>query len=178
MRIIAGMAKGRKLDTPKSGTRPMTGRARESVFSILGIRLADATVLDLFAGSGSLGLESLSRGAESAVFVEKSASACEVIESNIERVGLGGLVVSSSVSAFLTGRVGAFDIVFVDPPYHSSDEDVENELVSIERVLATGGLIVLHRQARSTVKVPTFLRTVDERRYGDAVITMIERKQA
>ncbi|KAA3637268.1 MAG: 16S rRNA (guanine(966)-N(2))-methyltransferase RsmD, partial [Armatimonadetes bacterium] len=87
------MAKGRTIRTPPKGTRPMTGRARESVFSILANRLPGARVLDLFAGSGSLGLESLSRGAERAVFVENSRSAAAIIASNIEAVGLGGTVV-------------------------------------------------------------------------------------
>lgn len=175
MRIIAGSAKGRRIDAPKTGTRPMTGRARESIFSILGRRLIDARVLDLYAGSGSLGLEALSRGAADAIFVEKSKSAGEIVETNIDRVGLGGRLRRSAVRSFLRSSRERFAVVFVDPPYADSDSEVEAVLALIEPLLEHDGIVVLHRQARSEVSPPEFLHTVDERRYGDAVVTMMER---
>lgn len=177
MRIIAGAAKGRKLDTPKTGTRPMTGRARESIFSILTPRLRGTRVLDLYAGSGSLGLEALSRGAAYAVFVEKGRRAVEVLEGNVDRVDLGGTIRSVDVHQFLRTHDAHYDVVFVDPPYAEDDSDVVSVLGLIESVLAEDGIIVMHRQARSDVELPQFLRTVDERRYGDAVVTMMERFQ-
>lgn len=177
MRIIAGAAKGRKLDTPKSGTRPMTGRARESIFSILTPRLRGTHVLDLYAGSGSLGLEALSRGAADAVFVEKGRRAVEILRDNIDRVDLGGVIRSGDVRQFLRTHDGRYDVVFVDPPYAEDDRDVVSVLQLMESVLAQDGIIVMHRQARSEVEPPQFLRTVDERRYGDAVVTMMERVQ-
>jgi 16S rRNA (guanine966-N2)-methyltransferase len=155
----------------------MTGRARESVFSILGVRLEGSRVLDLFAGSGSLGLESLSRGASEAVFVERSNEAVDVIEANIERVGLGGSVIRGSVDDVIGRISGTFDVVFVDPPYADSDAAVRDVISSLDGVLADGGIVIVHRQARSHIAVPEFLTCRDERQYGDAVVTMMERSQ-
>jgi len=177
MRIIAGLAKGTQLSVPDSGTRPMTGRARESVFSILAARFQGARVLDLYAGSGALGLEALSRGASGAVFVEQDRSAARIIDRNIEHVGLGGRVVRRSLPGALSMVDGEFDVVFVDPPYADTDESVTETLVGTDRVLAPGGIIVVHRQVRSTVNLPEFLTCFDERRYGDAVVMMLERLQ-
>lgn len=175
MRIIAGTAKGVPLATPRSGTRPMTGRARESLFSILQSTIPGARVLDLYAGSGSLGLESLSRGAASAVFVEKSRDAARVIRQNIDAVGLGGVVIERPVLAALGSVKGQFDVVFVDPPYSDEDTEVRAALAAIDRALAQDGIVVVHRQASSELLVPEFLTCSDVRRYGDAVITMMER---
>jgi 16S rRNA (guanine966-N2)-methyltransferase len=177
MRIIAGSAKGLTLKAPPEGTRPMTGRAKESLFSIIGSRLPEAVVLDLYAGSGSIGLEALSRGAASCVFVERGNRASKVLADNVDKVGLGGEVRKTSVATALAKLDGVFDLVFVDPPYAEDDRTVFNVLSRIEPVLANGGLIVLHRQARSSVVVPEFLTCIDERRYGDAVVTMMERSQ-
>ena len=104
MRIIAGEAKGRRLAAPRSGTRPFTGRAKEAVFSSLARFVPNADVLDLFAGSGSLGLEALSRGAASAVFVERDRSAAAVLSANVASVDLGGTVVTVDVDRFLETR--------------------------------------------------------------------------
>jgi 16S rRNA (guanine966-N2)-methyltransferase len=175
MRIIAGLAKGRHLSVPGSGTRPMTGRAKESVFSVLSARLPGARVLDLYAGSGALGLEALSRGAASAVFVEHDRSASLVIEHNIDTVGLGGVVIRRSLPGAIAAIEGAFDMVFVDPPYADTDDSVSDILDAMDEVLADSGIVVLHRQTRSNAEVPDFLTCVDERRYGDAVVTMLER---
>ncbi|RLE15744.1 MAG: 16S rRNA (guanine(966)-N(2))-methyltransferase RsmD [Actinobacteria bacterium] len=177
MRIIAGAAKGRSLGAPRHGTRPMTGRARESIFSILSGRLPGAVVLDLFAGSGSLGLEALSRGASDAVFVEAGRVAARILRENIEHVGLGGSALEQDVNRFLRFEVSRYDLIFVDPPYEDDDEQVTSVLELLEPVLAPDGVVVLHRQARSVVELPDFLRTVDERRYGDAVMTMMERAE-
>ena len=177
MRIIAGAAKGRKLDAPKTGTRPMTGRAKESIFSILASRVAGARVLDLYAGSGSLGLEAMSRGAVDVLFVEKARQATMILDRNIERVGLGGRSRRGDVRAVLRSETGRYDLIFIDPPYGNDDAEIEKLLTQIDQVLAPGGVVVLHRQARSDVAPPEFLHTVDERRYGDAVVTMMERPQ-
>lgn len=175
MRIIAGAAKGTTLKVPSDGTRPMTGRAKESLFSVLIHDLPSARVLDLYAGSGGLGLEALSRGAASAVFVEQGRKALECLRSNVEAVGLGGDVVARSVES-AHGTVGdGFTLVFADPPYPMSDKDVEKALSSYEENLAEGAIVVLHRQARSQILVPDFLTSRDKRRYGDAVVTILER---
>jgi 16S rRNA (guanine966-N2)-methyltransferase len=153
----------------------MTGRARESLFSILGARLPDAVVLDLFAGSGSLGLEALSRGAGRVVFVERDASALKALRRNIERVGLGGEVVRADVATAVGGLGGAFDLVFVDPPYAMGDGEVADVLAALEAVTAPGAAVVLHRRAKGPAMLPEFLTWRDERRYGDAVVTLMER---
>lgn len=178
MRIIAGAAKGTNLKAARHGTRPMTGRARESLFSIIAARLPVSEVLDLFAGTGSLGLESLSRGAELAVFVEWDDEAATLLKDNIESVGLGGSVIQKDVEVALGSLRRLFDVVFVDPPYADDDESVERTLAQLEPLLAPDGLVVVHRQARSAFGVPDFLTSTDERRYGDAVITMLERTVA
>jgi len=151
MRIIAGVAKGRTITAPRRGTRPMTGRVRESIFSILADRMSGAAVLDLYAGSGSLGLESLSRGAADAVFVEKSRSAVEILRENVERVGLGGTVRSADVLAFLRSERRQYDLIFLDPPYSTDDTDVGLVIELLDIVLPTNGIVVMHRQARSVV---------------------------
>ncbi|GMQ97605.1 MAG: 16S rRNA (guanine(966)-N(2))-methyltransferase RsmD [Acidimicrobiia bacterium] len=175
MRIIAGRSKGTRLAVPETGTRPMTGRARESVFSILRDRLFDAHVLDLYAGSGSLGLEALSRGATDAVFVEGDRTAVEKIHKNVVAVGLGGTVTHGTLPGVLSRLSGTFDLVFVDPPYSDPDADVLLTLAALDRVLASSGLVVVHRQASSDIVLPEFLTCKDQRRYGDAVLTMMER---
>lgn len=175
MRIIAGTAKGTPLQTPRSGTRPMTGRARESIFSILAPRLPGSKVLDLFAGSGSLGLEALSRGAESVVFVESGRSAAHIIGMNIDKVGLGGTVINGQVERVLPKFTDTFGLVFVDPPYADDDPSVTAVLTELDRVLTDDGLVVVHRQAKSNLMLPDFLTSTDERHYGDAVVTMMER---
>ena len=175
MKIIAGSAKGRPIKAPASGTRPMTGRVRESLFSIIAGRLAQARVLDLYAGSGSMGLEALSRGAESCVFVERGNRATKVLEDNVAKVGLGGTILSTTVESAIAKLEGPFDIIFIDPPYAHDDRTVGAVLERAEPLLAIDGLVVLHRQAASEVLVPEFLTCVDQRRYGDAVLTMMER---
>jgi 16S rRNA (guanine966-N2)-methyltransferase len=153
----------------------MTGRARESIFSILGSRVSGARVLDLYAGTGSLGLEAMSRGATDVMFVESGRQAARCLERNTDRVGLGGYVVQRSVGAFLAAENAEFDVIFVDPPYADDDREVRDVLEQIEGVLSSDGIVVLHRQVRSSIELPEFLHRVDERRYGDAVITMMER---
>ena len=136
MRIIGGIAKGRRLASPKGdGTRPMTDRAREAIFNILDV--SDAEVLDLFAGTGSIGLEALSRGAASCRFVEQDRRMARTLSENIEAVGLGGTVAELSVEPF--------HLVFCDPPYPMPLGDVEAILVAVDAWLAPGGWVILHR---------------------------------
>src|SRR3970282_1550888 len=118
MRIITGVAKGRRLVAPDTPTtRPVTGRVREAVFSIIGAWGEGARGLDLYAGSGAFGLEALSRGATSAIFVEQGQQALAALRTNIESASLGGTVVTSSVQDFLERSGASFDLVFIDPPW-------------------------------------------------------------
>lgn len=120
MRIIAGRAKGRKLlSLPGADTRPTTDRTKESVFNIIQFDIEGRHVLDLFAGSGQMGIEALSRGAASATFVELNAKAAAVIRSNLERAAFtgAGRVVTGEAVGFLKGCTEKYDLIFLDPPY-------------------------------------------------------------
>ena len=118
MRVIAGKARGRRLKAPDTdGTRPVTDRVREAVFSSIGSWVEDAVVADLYAGSGSFGIEALSRGARSAVFVENGRKALTTLRENLATVGLGGTVVASSVQAYLDGSDQVVHLIFMDPPW-------------------------------------------------------------
>lgn len=178
MRIIAGHAKGRRIHGPPGrDTRPMTDRVREAVFSALGGAVDGADVLDLFAGSGSIGLEALSRGAERAVFVERSRPALEVLRSNIERVGLGGEVHRADVATYLAGAEEPFDLVFVDPPYGMATAEVEEILAAIERWTVAGAIVVLHRRRGDPdPSVSMNLVLEDERSYGGSHVIRYRRE--
>lgn len=120
MRVIAGSAKGRRLDAPRGGaTRPATDRIREALFAILEPVLEEARVLDLFAGAGTLGIEALSRGAARATFVERSTEALRALRRNIAATGFADRaeVVAANVLAFLERGAGPYDVVFCDPPF-------------------------------------------------------------
>jgi 16S rRNA (guanine966-N2)-methyltransferase len=175
MRIIAGSAKGRRLHGPRGrGTRPMTGKAREGLFSSLGSSVVGARVLDLYAGSGSLGLEALSRGADDAVFVERDGAALAALRANLDAVGLGGKVVSGDVSAYLEKATEQFDLAFVDPPYELSLPSVERILGTLEPRLVPGAVVVVHRRVGGgDIQPPPGLVEADRRRYGDAEITRL-----
>ncbi len=177
MRIIAGAAKGRRLAAPRSGTRPFTGRAKEAVFSSLHQRIPGAVVLDLFAGSGSLGLEALSRGAESAVFVESDRAATRVLADNVALVGLGGTVAGADVVRFLRRDRGTYDLVFVDPPYALEDLDVASVLDLLADRVVPHGCVVVHRRWGGTAPESDSLTCTDRRRYGDSEIWILEKEQ-
>ncbi len=173
-RIIAGAAKGRRLAVPPAGTRPTSDRVREAVFSALGSRMDfdGAHVLDLFAGSGALGLEALSRGAEQAVLVEAGARASAVARANIAAAGLRGASVRrGKVQGVLeAGGEAPFDLVFADPPYDITEAEVAAMLLALcaHGWLAVGALVVLERSSRSPeTSWPERIGDVQIKRYGD-----------
>lgn len=169
MRIIGGEARGRRLTGPKGdSTRPMTDRAREAVFNILRSEVPGAEVLDLYAGTGSMGLEALSRGASRALFVESDRAMAEILAHNVEAVGLGGEVVVGTVERYLAGPVRVIaDLAFVDPPYPLAVPSVEQVLADLGRHLAPGGTVLLHRRkGQPAPEAPWPL--VDDRTYGSA----------
>ena len=180
MRVIAGTAKGTRLAAVPPGVRPVSDRAREGVFSSLGELVARAAVLDLFAGTGAMGIEALSRGAAMAVFVERSPRAIASIRQNLDRTRLAdrARVVRSDVDRFLDGigdAEGRFDIVLVDPPYDvgGSDLTVTLGLLAASAALAEGATVVLTRDSRSSIDVVPVNWPVAKRlRYGDSVVTL------
>ena len=179
MRVIAGIAKGRRLKSPPGeNTRPMMDRVKEAIFSMLGTAVRGARVIDLYAGSGSLGLEALSRGAESAIFVERRRDVARVLRQNVDAVGLGGVVVPAKVEDYLSRPGAAVDLAFVDPPYALALPSVEHALGLLAPRLAEGAIVVLHRRAGSgDAQVPPGLETTGRRRYGDAEVTMLAKEE-
>jgi 16S rRNA (guanine966-N2)-methyltransferase len=178
MRIIAGEAKGRHLETPPDGTRPLTGKAREALFSILGDSVAGASVLDLYAGSGSFGLEALSRGAADVVFVERDPRAVSVLQENVDAIGLGGRIEPADVEAYLRNSSGRFDLVFVDPPWALDDTAVDQILTLVEPPAKAGGIVVVHRRAGGREPASDNLRLTDRRRYGDTELWLYAKEEA
>jgi 16S rRNA (guanine966-N2)-methyltransferase len=176
-RIVAGLAGGRRLKVPPSGVRPTGDRAREGLFNSLGslVDLEGAAVLDLYAGSGALGLEALSRGAGTVVLVESSARVLPVLRANLAAVGLpGGRVVAGSVPAVVAGPPPArFDVVLADPPYDTPVAEVLGVLDSLARGgwLAPAAVVVVERSAREDPwEWPTPFAGLRDRRYGEALL--------
>ncbi len=178
MRVIAGRFGGRRLAAPPGrGTRPTSDRVREALFSILG-PLDGAVVLDLYAGSGALGLEALSRGAARAVFVERDARAVSALRGNIEALGLGGdaaQVRRADVLAALKDahtRHENYSLVLADPPYRHAAGLGESLSAALAPVLAPGARIVTESDRRHPIVLTQHL--TDERRYGDTLIRIHE----
>ena len=174
MRIIAGTHKGRRIAAPKGDhTRPTGDRVREALFNLVG-PVDDASVLDLYAGSGALGLEALSRGARRCVFVESDGAACRVIRANLESLGLtGALVLQRDAVAVLQAERTAgrrHDLVLLDPPYErwAALEQRLGEL--LPAIVTDDGLVVVETDAHVEPALP--LDPVTTRRYGSARLTL------
>jgi 16S rRNA (guanine966-N2)-methyltransferase len=176
VRVIAGSRKGHKLVAPRGlDTRPTSDRVRENVFNLIG-PVDGARVLDLFAGSGALGIEALSRGAASAVFVERDREAVRTIEHNLDRLQLtGARVVNGDVLRTIAqeATTGAkYDLVLVDPPYGMLPEIQPRLARHLPPLLAAEGLLVVETAARTQPELPLPVRTT--RRYGQTQVTLFE----
>lgn len=182
MRVIAGEAGGIPLNVPKSLTRPTTDRVREAIFSSLGERVPGSDVIDLYAGTGALGIEALSRGAESVVFVEEARQACDAIEHNLKKTRLedGAAVRRSRVAVFLRGlnRSGRFDLILADPPYPRDEASADElrELLASESLadsLRDEGVFVL--ESLGDPPLPESKRwSIDrERSYGETRVSFL-----
>lgn len=185
-RIISGFAGSRELKVPKNGTRPTSDRVREAIFSALEARdeIAGARVLDLYAGSGALALEALSRGASSVVMVEKNAPAAALLKANAELIRTAGKldphtvqVSVNSVTSFLSSYVGeSFDIVFVDPPYEISNDEVLTALEAVVVYLNDDAEVVVERSTRSgALELPEGLELDKAKAYGETTIHWLSR---
>ena len=184
MRIIAGSAGGIPLLSPSEDTRPTTDRVRGAVFSIIADRVNGARVLDLFAGSGALGLEAVSRGARSVLCLESSREACSLIRRNAEKAKLSAQVAvrQADVFAWLKAPTSSetFDLIFADPPYRKrpADSDFAAALLAspcLPRVLAADGLFVLESHAGpGMLNIPPAWRLLDQRTYGASRISFLQ----
>lgn len=182
MRIIAGSARGRPLQAPPKNVRPTMDRVRGAIFSSLGDLVPAARVLDLFAGSGAMGIEALSRGAESATFIESHEHCARCIRENLRRTGLSGNVQIMDVMRFIDLYLeeNIFDLIFADPPYRKTPNDIDYSslLVSSEKLAAAlkqGGLFVLEKQREGVQGVlpDSPLELLKRKRYGGSEIVYL-----
>jgi 16S rRNA (guanine966-N2)-methyltransferase len=152
---------------------------REAVFSSLGDTVVDAVVADLYAGSGSYGLEALSRGASSAVFVEKGRKALIALKANIGVVGLGGVIVARAVEDYLASSPSEFDLVFIDPPWEMSTTVLDTRLSELDHSLRAGSSVVVSRRSKDVMpEAPETWRVAADKRYGDTRILRYEKLKA
>ena len=176
MRVVAGKAKGVILKTPDGmKTRPTADRVKEAMFSIIQFNLPGARVLDLFGGTGQLGIEALSRGANAAVFVDESATACALIRENLKRTKFDSLakVVRSDYLSYLKSTTEKFDVILLDPPY--AEVFLENALKTITEIdiLQYNGIIVTERPQGKELSCnfPGYFRSKDYK-YGKTLLTL------
>lgn len=174
MRIVAGSRKGARIFAPKGpDTRPTGDRVREAVFNLVG-PVDGASVLDLYAGSGAMGLEALSRGAQSAVFVESDRDACRTIQRNLDKLGLDRAEIACrDALRYVAGEHRRFDLILVDPPYDVVESVAVRLALYLPEVLAENGLVVLESSARDEPTLPP-LAIRSSRRYGSARVTLFE----
>jgi 16S rRNA (guanine966-N2)-methyltransferase len=180
MRVIAGSAGGVRLAVPKRGVRPTMDRVKAAIFSSLGDTIIGARVLDLFAGSGALGIEALSRGAASAVFVEDDRQTANMIGQNLAKTGLKGCVRKQDVFDFLRQLSNAdkFRIIFADPPYEKmeyreryTEKLLQNEM--LPQLLQTGGIFVLEKRPGEDLPEMQFWRVVRRKAYGTTEVLFL-----
>ncbi len=174
MRVISGTAKGRQLKSPGAATRPITDRVKENLFNILGTRVREAHVLDLFAGAGSVGIEALSRGARSATFVEVDRDALRAIRENLARTRLAdrAKIVRQDVFRFIRkGVEEQYDLIYIAPPQYRGLWEETLEALDGRGFLADKGIVVaqIHPKEYRVLKLET-LRLVDQRKYGSTLL--------
>jgi 16S rRNA (guanine966-N2)-methyltransferase len=181
LRVIAGALKGRRLEPPDwTGLRPTSDRLRETLFNVLGPRVAEARVLDGFAGTGAVGIEALSRGAAHVTFVESDPRAVRLIERNLQRCAVAGrYAIIRARFADAAGRpsTGTFDLVFLDPPY--GPDDMTDALTAAAPLVAPGGLLVLEHARRDVA--PAQVVSLDKTRdilSGDSVLSLYQRGES
>ena len=179
-RIVAGTVGGRVLQVPRAGTRPTSERVREALFSRLEhLDVVDgASVLDLYAGSGALGIEAASRGAAHVMLVESARDAADVCRRNVTTLGLAGTVqvVAEKAERFAArAAVAPWDLVLIDPPYDLPEDDLAGVLAGIGSALSDHGVVVVERASRTPEPTwPTTLVRLDRRAYGDTVMWFAE----
>lgn len=182
MRVITGKARGVVLKTPDGmATRPTTDRVKEAMFSIIQFEIPTARVLDLFGGTGQLGIEALSREAKSAVFVDEREEACRLIRENLRRTKMEphGRVVRSDYLAYLKSTREKFDIIFLDPPYAEVFLEKALKMITEIDILQSGGIIVTERPVGKELpwEFPGYERSRDYK-YGKTLITIYRKSNS
>ena len=180
MRIIAGSAGGLRLDCPDGIARPMMDRVRGAVFSSLGDAVTGARAADLFSGSGAIGIEALSRGAASCVFVDANRKSADVIRTNLARARLNGTIRLQDVAAFIArAEPASFDLVFADPPFALPVDDPAHPATllaggQLARAVARGGFFVVELPQEPPAEAPSWA-LLRSRRYGQAWVALYRR---
>ncbi len=180
MRVISGLKRGLKLSAPQNeNTRPTLDRVKEAVFSMLMPVLFDSTVLDLFAGSGALGIEALSRGSKKAVFIDSSNDAIKCIKKNLEAAQMTDIseVYKCCASEYLNLCDRSFDIIFMDPPYSDSLYNESLQLIASKDILAPDGCVITEwDKSCGKLEFPDTFFVEKERKYGRVCITVLKRR--
>jgi 16S rRNA (guanine966-N2)-methyltransferase len=176
IRVITGTAKGRKLIMPQHGTRPLTDRIKTSIFDLILEFISDANVLDLYAGSGSFGIEALSRGAKSATFVDLSDEAIDCISTNLltTQFNTSTQVIQDQVNNFITTTIEMYDLIFLDPPF---DTKLDPDFSGINKILQPDGLLVYRTlQNRPLPRLPEDLLVVYQKIYGKSKVIFFRKE--
>ena len=178
MKVIAGIYKGRNIDTIKdTTTRPMMGIAREGIFNTLQFSFENADVLDLFAGSGSMGIEALSRGAKYVTFIDNSPDCIKQINKNLQEYKNDYSVLQLDVSNYINEVASKYDIVFYDPPFEYVTEDINADISEIGNNLNKNAFIVIHRHSNSSsIVLPNDVELYKEKYYGQSKILILRKK--
>ena len=178
MKVIAGIYKGRNIDTIKdTATRPMMGIAREGIFNTLQFSFENADVLDLFAGSGSMGIEALSRGAKYVTFIDNSPDCIKQINKNLQEYKNDYSVLKLDVSNYINEVASKYDIIFYDPPFEYLTEDINEDINEIVKNLDKDAFIVIHRHSNSSsIVLPNDVELYKEKNYGQSKILILRKK--
>ena len=177
MKIISGTHKGQNILTINdSKTRPMMGVAREGIFSSLQFQIEDSMILDLYAGSGSMGIEALSRGALYVTFVDSSDKCVNIIEKNLTKFGNNYNIQNMSADKYILNAYDKYRIIFYDPPFNLDDYKVSEEISNLENLIEEEGIIVCHRHIKSVTSITSKkLKIYKEKLYGQSRILLIKK---
>tara|TARA_B100001057_G_scaffold208641_1_gene209330 strand:+ start:579 stop:1115 length:537 start_codon:yes stop_codon:yes gene_type:complete len=177
MRILAGKYKSKKIQTiNNSNTRPMMSKVREAIFNSLQFLIEDKEVLDLYAGSGSLGIEAISRGAKFVTFVEKSKECIDVLNKNLKELDINFIITNTAVETFIKSSINTYDIVFYDPPFEMGSDKVENEINNLVEITRVDSFVVVHRhKASSEIEFSKNYEIHREKNYGQSKIIILRK---
>ena len=177
LKIIAGQYKSQKIEYPKNGlTRPVNQKVRGAIFNVLSSIVQDSIILDLFAGSGALGIEAISRGAKQAVFVDNSIEACKTIKKNIAnlKVAVPTEIIKKDVNKYLDEVNDKFDIVFIDPPYAEFSPELANRALNLLK--STGVLVVSCSSKKELSDISNLVKIIQHKTYGDTQILFLSHR--
>ena len=177
MRVLAGIYKSKKIETINSpNTRPMMSKVREAIFNSIQFMIEEKDILDLYSGSGSLGIEALSRGANYVTFVDSSKECILILKKNVESMSNNLSIVNSSVNSFIKNSINKYKIIFYDPPFELDTGIVNDEILNIENILDINGLLIIHRHKSSEeIKFSKNYELHREKNYGQSKILILRR---